>query len=104
MSVSNDLGECFVRGWDPSLEPEMFVTATMKLCTKSVALCVRFLAGLCREGKPRRGGCWVRLRLGSDEDALVEMLGITAFLEPSRNSGCAVFMTFSLPDSYLTRI
>jgi len=52
----------------------MFVTAAMTvLCTTSVALYVRFLAALCRERKPGRDGYWVRLRLGSGEDALVEM-------------------------------
>ena len=52
----------------------MFVTAAMTvLCTTSVAFYVRFLAALCGERKPRRGGYWVRLRLGSGEDALVEM-------------------------------
>jgi hypothetical protein len=48
----------------------MFVTAAMTvLCTTSVAFYVRFLATLCRERKPRRGGYWVRLRLGSGEHA-----------------------------------
>lgn len=52
----------------------MFVTAAMTvLCTASVAFYVRFLAALCRERKPRRGGYWGRLRLGSGKDALLEM-------------------------------
>ena len=50
----------------------MFVAAAMTvLCTTSVAFYVRFLAALCRERKPGRCGYWVRL--GSGEDALVEM-------------------------------
>jgi len=52
----------------------MFVTAAMTvLCTGAVAFYVRFLVALCRECKPRLAGYWVRLRLGSGEDALVEM-------------------------------
>ena len=52
----------------------MFVTAAITvLCTTGVAFYARFLAALCRECKARQGGHWVRLRLGSGEDALVEM-------------------------------
>jgi len=52
----------------------MFVTAAITvLCTTGVAFYARFLAALCRECKPRRAGYWVRLRLGSGEDAVVEL-------------------------------
>jgi len=52
----------------------MFVTAAITLlCTAGVAFYARFLAALCRECKPRQGGHWVRLRLGSGEDAVVEL-------------------------------
>jgi hypothetical protein len=42
------------------------------LCTAGIAFYVRFLVALCKECKPRRIGYWVRLRLGSGEDALAE--------------------------------
>ena len=43
------------------------------LCTGAVAFYVRFLVALCKESKPRSTGYWVRLRLGSRENTIVEM-------------------------------
>ena len=52
----------------------MFVMAAMTvLCTAGIAFYVRFLVALCKECKPRRIGFWVRMRLGSDEDAIGEL-------------------------------
>lgn len=52
----------------------MFVTAVMTvLCTTGVAFYARFLVALCKERKPRLIGYWVRLRLGSGEDAIAEL-------------------------------
>jgi len=52
----------------------MFVTGVMTvLCTAGVAFYVRFLVALCKECKPRRIGYWVRLRVGSGEDAIAEL-------------------------------
>jgi len=52
----------------------MFVMALMTvLCTAGVAFYLRFLFALCRECKPRPVGYWIRLRLGSGEDTIVEM-------------------------------
>ena len=52
----------------------MFVMALMTvLCTAGVAFYLRFLVALCRECKPRPIGYWIRLRLGSGEDTIVEM-------------------------------
>ena len=52
----------------------MFVMAAMTvLCTAGIAFYLRFLVALCRECKPRRIGFWVRMRLGSDEDAIGEL-------------------------------
>jgi len=43
------------------------------LCTAGIAFYVRFLVALCKECTPRRIGYWVRLRLGSGEDAIAEL-------------------------------
>ena len=43
------------------------------LCTAGIAFYVRFLVALCKERKPRLIGYWVRLRLGSGEDTIVEL-------------------------------
>jgi hypothetical protein len=52
----------------------MFVTGLMTLlCTAGVAFCVRFLVALCKECTPRRIGYWVRVRLGSGENAISEL-------------------------------
>jgi hypothetical protein len=52
----------------------VFVIAVMTvLGTAGIAFYVRFLAELCKECKPRSGGYWVRLRLGSHEDTMVEL-------------------------------
>ena len=52
----------------------MFVTGVMTvLCTAGIAFYVRFLVALCKECKPRRIGYWVRLRVGSGEDAIAEL-------------------------------
>jgi hypothetical protein len=52
----------------------MFVMALMTvLCTAGVAFYLRFLFALWRECKPRPVGYWIRLRLGSGEDTIVEM-------------------------------
>jgi len=52
----------------------MFVTGVMTvLCTASIAFYVRFLIALCQECTPRRIGYWVRLRLGSGENAMAEL-------------------------------
>jgi len=52
----------------------MFVMAVMTmLCTAGIAFYVRFLVALCKECKPRSGGYWARLRLGSGEDTIVEL-------------------------------
>lgn len=52
----------------------MFViTAMTVLCTASIAFYTRFLVALCKECEPRRIGYWVRLRLGSSEDAVSEL-------------------------------
>jgi hypothetical protein len=52
----------------------MFVMAAMTvLCTAGIAFYVRFLVAPCKECKPRRIGFWVRMRLGSDEDAIGEL-------------------------------
>ena len=52
----------------------MFVMALMTiLCTAGVAFYLRFLFALCRECKPRPVGYWIRLRLGSGEDTIVEI-------------------------------
>ena len=60
--------------WDPSQEVDMFVMAFMTLlCTGGAMFCVRFLVALCKECKPRRIGYWVRLRVGSGEDAIAEL-------------------------------
>lgn len=52
----------------------MFVTDLMTvLCTAGIAFYVRFLVALSQECKPRRIGYWVRLRLGSGENAIAEL-------------------------------
>ena len=52
----------------------MFVTGLMTvLCAAGIAFYVRFLVALCQECKPRRIGYWVRLRLGSGENAIAEL-------------------------------
>jgi hypothetical protein len=52
----------------------MFVIASMTvLCTAGVAFYARFLVALCKECEPRRIGYWVRIRLGSGEDAVAEL-------------------------------
>jgi hypothetical protein len=52
----------------------MFVTGLMTvLCTAGIAFYVRFLVALCKECKPRRIGYWVRLRLGTGEDAIADL-------------------------------
>ncbi len=54
---------------------KMFVSVVMTvLCTAAIAFYVRFLVALCKECKPRSTGYWVRLRLGSCEDAGAEVL------------------------------
>jgi len=53
---------------------EMFVSVVMTvLCTGAIAFYARFLVALCKERKPRLTGYWVRLRLGSGEDIIVEL-------------------------------
>jgi hypothetical protein len=52
----------------------MFVTGVITvLCTAGIAFYVRFLVALCKECKARRIGYWVRLRLGSSENAIAEL-------------------------------
>ena len=52
----------------------MLVTPVMTvLCTAGIAFYARFLVALCKEYKPRRIGYWVRLRLRSGEDTIVEL-------------------------------
>ena len=52
----------------------MFVTGLMTLlCTAGIAFYVRFLGALWKECEPRRIGYWVRLRLGSGENAIAEL-------------------------------
>jgi len=52
----------------------MFVMALMTVVwTAGVAFYLRFLVALCRECKPRPIGYWIRLRLGSGENTIVEM-------------------------------
>jgi len=52
----------------------MFVTGLITvLCTAGIAFYVRFLVALCKECTPRRIDYWVRLRLGSGEDAIAEL-------------------------------
>jgi hypothetical protein len=52
----------------------MFVTGLMTvLCAAGIAFYVRFLVALCQECKPRRIDYWVRLRLGSGENATAEL-------------------------------
>jgi hypothetical protein len=52
----------------------MFVIASMTvLCTASIAFYARFLVALCRECEPGPIGYWVRMRLGSSEDAISEL-------------------------------
>jgi hypothetical protein len=52
----------------------MLVTGLVTLlCTAGVAFYVRFLVALCKECKPRRIGYWVRVRLGSGENAISEL-------------------------------
>ena len=61
----------------------MFVkTAMTMLCTAGLVFYVRFLVALCKECKPRSIGYWVRLRLGSGEDA------IAARAEKASDSRC----------------
>jgi hypothetical protein len=48
-------------------------TAMMLLCTAGIAFYMRFLVTLCKERKPRSSGYWVRLRLNSGEDSIVEL-------------------------------
>jgi hypothetical protein len=51
----------------------MFVTGVMTvLCTAGIAFYVRFLVALWKECRSRRIGYWVRLRLGSGENAIAE--------------------------------
>jgi hypothetical protein len=51
----------------------MFVAGLMTvLCTAGIAFYARFLVALCKDGTPRRIGYWVRLRLGSGENAIAE--------------------------------
>ncbi len=51
----------------------MIVNAVMgAVGAVGVAFYVRFLLALCKESKRGVFGYWVRLRLGSDEDELVE--------------------------------
>jgi hypothetical protein len=52
----------------------MFVTGLITvLCTAGIAFYVRFLVALCEVLTPRRIGSWVRLRLGSGENAIAEL-------------------------------
>ena len=52
----------------------MFATGLMTLlCTAGIAFYVRFLVALCKECKPGPIGYWVRLRLGSGENAISEL-------------------------------
>ena len=52
----------------------MFLKTTMILvCAAGIAFYMRFLVALCKERKPRSGGYWVRLRLNSGEDSVVEL-------------------------------
>jgi hypothetical protein len=52
----------------------MLVMSVMTvLCTAGVAFYLRFLVALCRECKFHRTGYWVRLRLDSSEDAVIEL-------------------------------
>jgi hypothetical protein len=74
--VSNDLGRFQILfqtlGSDPG--GSMFVTGLMTLlCTAGIAFYVRFLVALWKECEPRRIGYWVRLRLGSGENAIAEL-------------------------------
>ncbi len=51
----------------------LFVKTLMTvLCTAGIAFYGRFLVALCKEYKRRPVGYWVRLRLGSGEDTIVE--------------------------------
>jgi hypothetical protein len=61
--------------WDRSgREAEMFVMAAMTvLCTAGIAFSIRFLVALSKECKPRRIGYWLRMRLGSGENAIAEL-------------------------------
>jgi hypothetical protein len=43
------------------------------LCTVSIAFYVRFLVALWKERKPLSIGYWVRLRLSSREESIVEL-------------------------------
>jgi hypothetical protein len=52
----------------------MFLKTTMILvCAAGIAFYMRFLVALCKERKPRSGGYWVRFRLNSGEDSIVEL-------------------------------
>jgi len=52
----------------------MFVSAVMTvLCMAAIAFYGTFLVALCKEYKPRSSGYWVRLRLSSGEDTIVEL-------------------------------
>jgi len=48
------------------------ILAMTVLGAAGIAFYLRFLVALCGESKPHVGGYWVRLRLESDEDLIVE--------------------------------
>jgi hypothetical protein len=48
-------------------------TVVIVLCTAGVAFYVRFLVALWKERKTLSSGYWMRLRLGSGENSLVEL-------------------------------
>ena len=44
------------------------------VCTAGIAFYVRFLVALWKDRRPRSGGYWVRLKLGSGESTIAELL------------------------------
>src|ERR1017187_10040922 len=82
-------------------EDEMVVTALIKKkSTAGVAVYLRFLFALCRECKPRPIGYWIRLRLGSGEDTIVEMRERKIFFQAEdgiRFTSVTGVQTFALP-------
>lgn len=51
----------------------MFMKAVLTvLCTAGIAFYLRFSLALWTESRPRSRGYWVRLRVGSGEDAIAE--------------------------------
>jgi hypothetical protein len=48
-------------------------TIVTVLCAAGIAFYVRVLVALCKEGKPRSSGYWVRLRLASGERTIAEL-------------------------------